>query len=61
MGIHIMNQSNPGSKSHTSTPQYFGSSPRTEDLDWDELALMKQDERNEFLEDAGYDPDDFEF
>ena len=31
-----------------------------EDLDLDDLELMDEDERREALEDAGYDPDDFD-
>ena len=31
-----------------------------EDLDLDELEDMDEDERREALEDAGYDPDDFD-
>lgn len=31
-----------------------------DELDWDELELMDEDERREALEDAGYDPDDFD-
>ena len=31
------------------------------DLDFDELEDMDEDERREFLEDAGYDPDDPDF
>ncbi len=31
-----------------------------DELDFDELELMDEDERREALEDAGYDPDDFE-
>ena len=31
-----------------------------EDLDLDDLELMDKDERREALEDAGYDPDDFD-
>ena len=30
------------------------------DLDWDELEDMDEDERREALEEAGYDPDDFD-
>jgi len=30
------------------------------DLDLDELECMDEDERREALEDAGYDPDDFD-
>ncbi len=30
------------------------------DLDFDELAEMDEDDRRVFLEEAGYDPDDFE-
>ena len=32
-----------------------------DDLDYDELSYMDEDERNELLEDAGLDPDDFDF
>ena len=32
-----------------------------DDLDYDELSYMDEDERTEFLEDAGLDPDDFDF
>ena len=32
-----------------------------EGLDYDELELMDEDERNEVLEDAGLDPDDYDF
>lgn len=31
------------------------------DLDYEELAYMDEDERSEALEDAGLDPDDFDF
>jgi len=31
-----------------------------EDLDLDDLEFMDEDERREALEDAGYDPDDFD-
>ena len=31
------------------------------DLDYDELEWMDEDERREALEDAGLDPDDFDF
>ena len=31
-----------------------------DELDLDDLELMDEDERREALEDAGYDPDDFE-
>ena len=61
IGIQIMNQSNPGSKGCSSGPQDFGGASRIEDLDFDELELMDEEERNEFLEDSGYDPDDFDF
>lgn len=30
-------------------------------LDYDELSCMDEDERNEILEDAGLDPDDYDF
>ena len=30
-------------------------------LDYDELSCMAEDERNEILEDAGLDPDDYDF
>lgn len=30
-------------------------------LDYDELSCMDEDERREVLEDAGLDPDDYEF
>ena len=30
-------------------------------LDYDELSMMDEDERREVLEDAGLDPDDFDF
>jgi hypothetical protein len=32
-----------------------------DDLDYGELSYMDEDERTEFLEDAGLDPDDFDF
>ena len=32
-----------------------------DDLDYDELSYMDEDERNELFEDAGLDPDDFDF
>ena len=32
-----------------------------DDLDYDDLSYMDEDERNELLEDAGLDPDDFDF
>ena len=32
-----------------------------DDLDYDELSYMDEDEKNELLEDAGLDPDDFDF
>jgi len=32
-----------------------------EDLDYDELEDMDEDERREALEDAGLDPDDYDF
>ena len=32
-----------------------------DDLDYDELSYMGEDERTEFFEDAGLDPDDFDF
>lgn len=32
-----------------------------DDLDYDELSYIDEDERNELLEDAGLDPDDFDF
>ncbi|MGN0026209.1 MAG: hypothetical protein ACI33I_04305 [Clostridium sp.] len=32
-----------------------------EGLDYDELSLMDEDERNEILEDCGLDPDDYDF
>ena len=61
IGISIINQSTLGSKSHVPIPQQLGCDPRAEDLDLNELALLNEYERNEFLEDAGYEPDDFEF
>ena len=61
IGISIINQSTLGGKSHVPIPQQLGCDPRTEDLDLNELALLNEYERNEFLEDAGYEPDDFEF
>ena len=33
----------------------------TAGLDYDELSFMDEDERNEALEDAGLDPDDYDF
>ncbi len=30
-------------------------------LDYDELSFMDEDERREALEDAGLDPDDYDF
>ena len=32
-----------------------------DDLDYDDLSYMDEDEINELLEDAGLDPDDFDF
>ena len=32
-----------------------------DDLDYDQLSYMGEDERTEFFEDAGLDPDDFDF
>lgn len=32
-----------------------------DDLDYDKLSYMGEDERTEFFEDAGLDPDDFDF
>lgn len=32
-----------------------------DDLDLDELESMDEDERREALEEAGYDPDDFDY
>lgn len=61
IGIQIMNQSNSDSKGCSSDSQDFGGASRIEDLDLDKLELMDEGERNEFLEDSGYDPDDLEF
>ena len=33
---------------------------RVDDLDLDDLEFMDEDERREALEEAGYDPDDFD-
>ncbi len=38
-----------------------GNSDFPDDLDPDELADMDEDERREAIEEAGYDPDDFDF
>lgn len=61
VGIHIMNQCNTSNRSNPSPPRHYGCPPRTDDLNLDELALMDEDERSEYLEEVGYDPDAFEF
>ncbi len=38
----------------------YADDPDYDDLDIDALEMMNEDERRDALEDAGYDPDDFD-
>lgn len=61
MGLHIISQNDQSDFNISSSSHLARDSSQFEDLDFDELSLMDEDERNEFLQDNGYDPDDFDF